>query len=65
LEEKEATQASTMEFGLDDKLKILIEISSGRELMVGDITSSDPYVVVMLGQEQVHKTKYIPKTYVS
>jgi Ca2+-dependent lipid-binding protein len=53
-----------MEFSLDDKLKILIEISSGRDLMVGDITSSDPYVIVMLGKEQVHKTNHIPKTYV-
>ena len=51
-----------MEYGRDEKVKILIEITSGRELMIGDITSSDPYVVVMLGNEEIHRTKYISKT---
>lgn len=44
------------------ELKILIEISSARGLLIGDITSSDPYVIVTMGKEQVHKTKYISKT---
>jgi Ca2+-dependent lipid-binding protein len=51
-----------MEFGLEGKLKILVEISSGRDLMVGDIVTSDPYVVVLLGEEEVHRTHYIAKT---
>lgn len=43
-------------------LKILIEIVAGRNLMIGDKTSSDPYVKVMLGDKEVHKTNHIVKT---
>lgn len=47
---------------IGDELKILIEISSGRKLLIGDFNSSDPYVVVVLGKEEVHRTKHISKT---
>lgn len=47
---------------IGEELNILIEIVSGRGLLVGDRTSSDPYVIVKLGDEEVHRTKYISKT---
>lgn len=45
-----------------EDLKILIEISSARDIMIGDFTSSDPYVIVKLGDKVVHTTKHISKT---
>lgn len=48
---------------IGEPVNVLIEVSSGRDLMVGDIKTSDPYVVCCLGQgEEMHRTKHIPKT---
>ncbi|CAB9497691.1 Protein C2-DOMAIN ABA-RELATED [Seminavis robusta] len=48
---------------MEADLNILIEISSGRGLLIGDVKSSDPYVVVTMGKfGEVHKTKHISKT---
>lgn len=48
--------------GIDDQLVFLIEVVSAWDIPVGDLFSSDPYVVCMLGGKKIHKTKYIPKT---
>jgi hypothetical protein len=45
----------------DEELLFLIEIVSARDLLVGDRTSSDPYVKCMFDGGVVHQTKYIPK----
>jgi len=47
---------------LGDEMSVLVEIVAARDILIGDIVSSDPYVTVKLGKETVHKTKYIPKT---
>ena len=47
---------------ISKELKVLIEVSSARGILIGDIKSSDPYVVVTMGKEKVHTTKYISKT---
>ncbi|CAB9519105.1 expressed unknown protein [Seminavis robusta] len=48
---------------IEEHIAILIEISSGKDLLIGDINSSDPYVVVSMGKHGiVHKTKYRKKT---
>lgn len=46
---------------IGEDLKILIEISSARDLLIGDFTSSDPYVIVKLDDEIIHTTKHISK----
>lgn len=43
-------------------INILVEIVSAVDLPIGDLKSSDPYVVIMFNDEAVHKTKYIPTT---
>ena len=45
-------------------VNVLIEITSGRNLLIGDITSSDPYVVAVFAKkkEEIHRTKHIAKT---
>jgi hypothetical protein len=48
-----------------ETLTLLFEIVSGYDLPIGDFTSSDPFVVVMMGHQVVHKTDFVPKTYVS
>ena len=48
--------------GPDDKLSLKIAIVSCRELLIGDLKTSDPYVKVSLGFEDLHKTKHILKT---
>lgn len=49
-------------FDIDDKI-LLIEILSGRDLIVADKTgTSDPYVKIDMGKEQLHKTAVIKKT---
>lgn len=45
-----------------EKLTLLIEIVSGWDLPIGDLLSSDPYVVCLLGSKEVHRTKYIKST---
>lgn len=49
----------------DDKINILVEIVSASDLLAADMVSSDPYVKVLLGGKQVHKTDYISNTLVS
>jgi hypothetical protein len=46
---------------LNDDISLLVEIVSCSDLPVADITSTDPYVVVFLGVNAIHKTEYIPK----
>ena len=47
---------------LHDGISLLVEIVSCSDLPVADITdSTDPYVVVFLGVNAIHKTEYIPK----
>jgi hypothetical protein len=45
-----------------ETVTLLVEIVSGWNLPIGDFTSSDPYVVSMLGREEVHRTMHISKT---
>lgn len=42
-----------------EKISLLFEIVSGWDLPVGDLTTSDPFVVCMLGRKEVHRTKHI------
>lgn len=45
-----------------EKLSLLVEIVGATDLPVGDMTTSDPYVVCFFNHMQVHKTKHISKT---
>lgn len=45
-----------------EKITLLVEIVSGWQLPIGDISTSDPYVIVALGREEVHRTKHISST---
>jgi hypothetical protein len=48
-----------------DKLEtftLLIEIVSAWDIPIGDLLSSDPYVICYLNDHEVHRTKYIAKT---
>ena len=44
------------------EINLLIEIVSATDLPIADIVSTDPYVVVYLGNQKIHKTGYISKT---
>ena len=45
-----------------ENVKILAEIVSAWDLAVGDMFSSDPYVVVRMGEREIHRTQYRSKT---
>ena len=45
-----------------ESITLLIEIVSGWDLPIGDFTTSDPYVMCMLGRKEVHRTKPILST---
>lgn len=47
---------------IGERVSILVEISSGKNLMIGDIATSDPYVVACLGTKEIHRTKHKFKT---
>jgi hypothetical protein len=48
-----------------ETISLLIEIVSCWDIPAGDITgTSDPFVVCMMGKEQIHKTDVIYRTYV-
>ena len=47
-----------------EEVKLIVEIVAARDLIIGDLYSSDPYVKVCLGTKEIHKTKHISKTYV-
>lgn len=46
----------------EKKLDLLIEIVSGWNLPIADLSSSDPFVVCSINGQEVHHTKYISKT---
>jgi hypothetical protein len=48
--------------GGDDTIHLLVEIVSATDLPVADLASTDPFVVVLMGGRQVHKTKVVSKT---
>ncbi|CAB9497692.1 Multiple C2 and transmembrane domain-containing protein 1 [Seminavis robusta] len=45
-----------------EEVLLVVEVVAGRNLLIGDKHSSDPYVKVMMGEDQIHKTKHILKT---
>lgn len=45
-----------------EKISLLVEVVSGWDLPIGDMTTSDPFVVCKLGRREVHRTKHIPGT---
>mmetsp|Transcript_26251 Transcript_26251/g.63968 ORF Transcript_26251/g.63968 Transcript_26251/m.63968 type:complete len:266 (+) Transcript_26251:174-971(+) len=46
----------------DDTLNLDFSIISCRNLLVGDVRSSDPYVRILLGEKLLHKTKHVTKS---
>jgi hypothetical protein len=62
VEEETKPKAAAMPPPVDKDLKILIEIVAGRALLIGDKTTSDPYVKVKFGGKYIHETKHILKT---
>lgn len=61
---KARLQASLGEIKLapHEKVSLLLEVVSGWDLPIGDLTTSDPYVVCMFGRREIHRTKYISGT---
>ena len=47
---------------IPDRVNILMEIVNGRNLLIADTTTSDPYVMIKLGDRDIHKTAKIMKT---
>ena len=47
---------------LGSKVQLLVEVVSAVRLPVADIASTDAYVTVHLGKNQVHKTDFRPNT---
>ena len=47
---------------VDEPLKILVEVVAGRNLVIADKTSSDPYCKIYLGEKEIHKTKHLTQT---
>lgn len=47
---------------ITDQLTFLVEIVSAWDIPIGDIVSTDPYVVCMMGKEKIHRTKFLSKT---
>jgi len=45
-----------------EKINLLFEIVSGYDLPIGDFNSSDPFVVALMGNEEVHRTMHVSKT---
>jgi hypothetical protein len=45
-----------------ENVKILVDIVAAYDLPVGDLRSSDPYVLVRMGTREIHRTKHISKT---
>lgn len=58
---KKVATPTTTEFG-DLDLSLLVEVVSCWNLPIADLTSSDPYVKVMIGPRSVHSTKPISNT---
>ena len=45
-----------------EKVSLLFEVVSGWNLPIGDLKTSDPFVVCMFGRREVHRTKHISST---
>ena len=45
-----------------EKVTLLVEIVSGTDLPVADLTSSDPFVICWVAGKEVHRTDYISKS---
>ena len=56
--------AASQEMTASSDINLLVEIVSATDLPIADFKSTDPYVKVYMGKQEVHKTKPIPKTYV-
>jgi len=46
----------------DDPVQILVEIVSAQDLLRADLQLANPYVVVRMGETEVHRAKHVKKT---
>ena len=53
--------ANGVQFNDLESVTMLIEISSARKLIAGDVVTSDPYVQVLFDGKEVHRTDFVPK----
>jgi hypothetical protein len=49
----------TLDDDLDEEINLLVEIASGSNIPVGDISSSDAYVIVRLRDKEIHRTSVV------
>ena len=63
-QQKEVTSAPvTIAIAAGEQVELVVTIQSARDLIAADKTGkSDPYVKVLLGSKELHKTKHILKT---
>jgi hypothetical protein len=45
-----------------ETITFLFEIASAYDIPIGDYTTSDPYVIAVLGHQEIHRTKFLSKT---
>jgi hypothetical protein len=50
-----------LELNASSELSLLVEIVSATDLPIADISSTDPYIIVYMGQQEIHRTKPISK----
>ena len=62
LEEKDEEAIEQEEDLLQDgNVNLLVEVVSAADLPIADVSSTDPYVVVFMGKQEVHRTKKVFK----
>lgn len=57
-----STARSIDNLGPASDVNLLIEIVSAMDIPIADRSSTDPYVIVYMGRQELHRTKPIPKT---
>jgi len=62
VEKEVKSRAAKVGVSLEDDIKLMVEIVSCTHLPIADIKSTDPYVTVFFGTDEVHRTKPVANT---
>jgi hypothetical protein len=59
---KRMSRSLSVDLSPNGDINLLVEIVSATDLPIADRNSTDPYVIVFMGKQEIHRTPYLTKT---
>jgi Ca2+-dependent lipid-binding protein len=59
---KQMSRSLSVDLSANGDINLMVEIVSATDLPIADRNSTDPYVIVFMGKQEIHRTPHCMKT---